>query len=264
MSIIYNTTKYARISSDEALAVIFTGVVASLCISVRDLLFERYAEIASLQQFILVAILGCAILLGTVFFCKIVAIRHGYVMKYRAHTHGLIGGVILTVISAGFLPLFLPGGFKLEQPDRIRVGKFLGFHKKWEVALIATAFPMTLMAFVLLISPFYLSTSMELFLQLMILCCLAAIGACVPLPMFDKIGHEFSTLVKNMHGTTFGLDVISWSFSGFVALCVAVGLFCLFAIGLIFLPWKIIFYIPMFIIPGTWLLIYIFSLRSEL
>ena len=62
----------------------------------------------------------------------------------------------LAIMSAGYLPVFLPGGFSYSQPERLLIGKWRGYHKSWEVGLIAGTFPLALLLLILIISPLYL------------------------------------------------------------------------------------------------------------
>ena len=55
---------------------------------------------------------------------KIVGIRYGFYVEYKMWLNGLIAGVIVTLITNGFLPLLIPGGIVLLHLTRLRIGEF--------------------------------------------------------------------------------------------------------------------------------------------
>lgn len=55
---------------------------------------------------------------------KIVGIYHGYKVEYKYWLTGLILGVIMTLITNGYIPLLLPGGIILMHLTRLRIGYF--------------------------------------------------------------------------------------------------------------------------------------------
>ncbi|MFT4304496.1 MAG: hypothetical protein ACMXX8_00245 [Candidatus Woesearchaeota archaeon] len=55
---------------------------------------------------------------------KIVGIRYGFYVEYKMWLNGLIAGVIVTLLTNGFLPLLIPGGIVLMHLTRLRIGEF--------------------------------------------------------------------------------------------------------------------------------------------
>ena len=219
---IYNARKYVTFSGQELLGLAVTGAVASFALNARDLLFVRFGEPASLWPFAITFAFLLFFLVVAAWVSKIVAARVGYVIRYVPHAAGLVGGAILAVLSAGYLPIFLPGGYRFTRPERLRIGKHMGWYKGWEVGLIAATFPLAFTFFLLPLNALYLSTGSEQYLLLVVAAWLVALFACVPAPM---LGHHPGALkdardvVKMLRGSSFGLDVFYASGPWYLILC---------------------------------------------
>jgi hypothetical protein len=226
----YNARQYVKFTADEFIAIIITSVCIALAMQMRSLLFEHFGEAVSYQQLAFMFVFALFVMLVIVYACKIVAIRLGQVITYRAHLPGLLVGIIITFVSAGYLPIFLPGGFTYEQPERMSIGKLMGFHKAWETGLIAGSFPLFALLLIIIISPLYLATGASLYFSLIIACCLIAIYACIPLPFIERTPRQnFASVVKSLRGATFGLDVVYSSRAWYFVLCVTVIFFAIMA-----------------------------------
>jgi hypothetical protein len=201
---LYRVQNYVRFSADELLSLLLTGVVAAFVLSARDLLFVRYGQAASIQKFVLMLLFVLLIMIVLLTICKIVAIRIGHIITYRAHYLGLALGVVLCILSAGFLPLFLPGGFRFDQPETLRIGKFFGYRKGWETGLIAGSFTLFSLGAILFLSPLYLLSRAEFYAELIVACCLFGLFALIPVPFIDAGPKQW---YRRLHGATFGLDV---------------------------------------------------------
>jgi hypothetical protein len=219
----YGIKKYVRFTADEFIQLIETAAVIALVFSVRPLLFTNFGELDGILQAAILFVFTLAVLLVVVWLCKIVAVRVGHFITYRAHVLGLILGAVLTVLSQGFFPVFLPGGFRFDQTERSRAGKWLGHFRGWEIGLIAGTFPLALIAAVLVISPLYLLTLDQTYLMLLLVCTVTAVYACIPVPLFDgKPGREW---FRSMRGSSFGLDVAWSSIPWYFILCVTIAVF---------------------------------------
>lgn len=223
---IYNTHQYVKFTADEFLSLLLTSIVAAFIFSTRDLLFERFGDIAAIQQLLFLFLFLTIVMLVTIWLCKIIAIRIGYTITYNAHYLGLALGVVIAFASAGFLPLFLPGGFSYHQPQRLAIGKFRGTYKGWELGLIAGSFPLIMIAWVLLLSPIYILTKGVLFLHAMTAVILMGLYACIPAPgiMLHHSGLN-KDWFRYLRGTTFGLEIAYISRYWWMALCFTVLMF---------------------------------------
>jgi hypothetical protein len=232
---IHNVKSYVGFTSDEFISMTSSSALIAFIVSMRDLLFEHWGEGVAVQRFGFTFVFLLFSFIITVWACKILAIRLGYVIRYHAHYVGLLGGAFLCVASAGYLPVFLPGGFTYEQPERLAVGKWRGYRKDWEVGLIAASFPLFMVLWVLLLSPLYLVTQTELYMHLMGTVMLIALFACIPMVNF-RMQHSGKAIDwwRYFRGTTFGLDVAYISRPWWCALCVAILLFWFFTYLLTF------------------------------
>jgi len=215
----YAVRKYYHLTGKEFLALIVTAFFAGFIFT-----FDITTELNEL----ITGWLSLAALLLFVFFivillCKLIAIRIGYTIQYEYHLAGLLFGVLLTIFSAGFLPFFLPGGFVFERPERLRIGKFIGHFKGWEMGLIAAAFPLLLCFSVLAISPLYMWSGDQIYLSLLVAVLLTATFSLLPLPML-KTGHKGNVRdwANYLHGSTFGLEVYFSSRGWYVVLAISV------------------------------------------
>jgi hypothetical protein len=219
---IYNTKHYVTFKRDEMVAFVVSSVCIAFILSARELLFTHYGEAQGFHTFALTALVVLVMLLAAAWTCKLVGIRIGHVITYRAHIPGLVIGIILSVISAGYLPVFLPGGFVFDQPTRLRIGKWLGYQRGWEIGLISGTFPLVVLLFVLVLSPLYLLTKAQLYVMLMIAASSIAFGALIPAPFFQKRNKDW---YRSLRGSTFGLDVAYSSPAWYIVLTCAVIIF---------------------------------------
>lgn len=74
---------------------------------------------------------------------KIYGIYHGYQVEYKYWLVGLIIGVVVTLITNGYLPLLLPGGMVLLHLSRLRIGYFRYGLNVWQSSQTAIAGPYT-------------------------------------------------------------------------------------------------------------------------
>lgn len=221
----YNTKKYVSFTADELIGVLVTSLFIAFALRARDLLFERFWDFASLQDFVTMFLFVFGIMFAIIWACKIVAVSVGHVIVYKPYFLALIVCAFITVMTAGYLPIFLPGGFFTRQPERLTIGKSLGFRKGWELGLIAGSFPLFILLIITILSPVYLWTRADLYAQLMVACCLIAIFACVPAPMFDINMMSRKEWFRGLYGTTFGLEVVYASIPWYFVLTCTVLLF---------------------------------------
>jgi hypothetical protein len=219
----YNARTYVKFTVEEFFQIIVTAFLAALILSMRDLLFERFGDVASVQRLLFIFMLMLLVLLVTVWLCKIVAVRLGYTIEYRAHYIGMMLGAFICFASAGYLPIFLPGGFDYNRPMRLALGHWRPWHKGWEVGLIAASFPLIMIAWVLVFSPVYIFTRADLYLHAMTAVILTGVYACIPAPNF--IMHQAGRAIdwfRYFRGTTFGLELAYVSPGWWLALCFTV------------------------------------------
>jgi|GEM_PF-4317729 len=227
---VHNIKTYMKFTSDEFMAFLVTGFFAAVILNFRNWGDETFNMMTGIQATLLSFMLILLILIATVWLCKVIAIRLGYTIEYKSHLPGLVIGVFICVISNGYLPIFLPGGFEIQQPHRLAIGKYHPFRRGWELGLIAGTFPLIMLLWVLILNPLYLLTHGELFLRMTVTVCLFAIYACLPVPFFDS--HHKGNLrdwFRYLHGASFGLEVAYASFSWYIVLCCTVLFFALVA-----------------------------------
>lgn len=223
---LYNTRQYVRFTTAEILQMLVTTVFVAFILSMRDLLFIHFGEAAGIQTLLFMLLFTFVALFTVVWVCKIVAIRLGYLIEYQAHYLGLMIGVVLSFASQGFLPLFLPGAFSYDHPERLRIGKWRSFYKGWELGIIAGSFALAMIAWVLILSPIYIFTRAELFSTAMICVILFALYACIPAPgvILQHTGRARDWF-RYLRGTTFGLDIAYANRYWWMALCFSVLIF---------------------------------------
>jgi hypothetical protein len=226
----YNVRMYVRFTVDELLAMVVSALCIAFILQMRDLLFEHFGEASSIGAAAFMFIFVLMLLVIAVWVCKIVAIRLGHIITYQAHYPGLVIGLILGLVSVGYLPIFLPGGFNFEQPTRMRVGKFLGYKKSWEIGLICATFPLVMLLFIVLLQPFYLFSKQDIYFNAIVVASLIAIYSCIPAPFFGKSNHTGRHklgFLKSLTGATFGLEVWYTGANWLFALIITVLFFCL-------------------------------------
>lgn len=230
MSIVHNARQYLTFGWREFFDVMVTAFFAAFVVSFNEWGEESFDVTQGLTVTGLTFVFLLFIFIVTVWCCKVVAIRMGYVVEYRPHVFGLVFGVIVTVASAGYLPLFLPGGFHFERPERLRIGHWRGYLKGWEMGVVVATFPLLMLLWVLLLNPLYLASGEEFYLHLITAAILTAIFSLIPAPMIGagNTGRA-SDFFASLRGSSFGLDIIWVSKYWYAALAVFVLLFAALA-----------------------------------
>jgi hypothetical protein len=256
---VYNAKQYVTFSANEFISLMVTAFFASFALTFNSWGDTTFDAAVGVQALVMMFMAVLVILIITVWICKIVAIRYGYKIYYKAHYFGLFIGIYVTILSKGYFPLFFPGGFSLEQPERLRLGKFHGFYKGWEIGVIAATFPLAILVWIVLFSPLYLATGAQFYLQLIIAVCLFAVYACIPIPFIETgtKGRAFD-IFKYFRGATFGLEVFLASGAWYVIMTITVLLFAALSYLLTVLSVQvgIILYILMLILVSVCWLIY--------
>jgi hypothetical protein len=223
---IYNVQHYLKFHVDEFISIIVTSFFASFVLTFDQWGENSFELMAGVQAWLLMFLFVLLILLVSVWLCKAVAIKTGYVVTYNAHVVGLLFGVFICVASAGYLPLFLPGGFTVDQPQRLKVGKWHPHYRQWEMGLIAGTFSLVMILWVMILNPLFLFTRDPIWLRLIVTCCLFAIFALIPAPFISL--HQKGRVRdwwRYLQGSTFGLELLYVSKAWYVTLAVAVLIF---------------------------------------
>jgi len=102
------------------LAVLFTGFIFSF----RNWGGTTFNVISGLKNLSFTIIAAAIVFLFHIAFQKIYALSIGHKIEFRAWMAGLLIGVVLAFMSAGYLTLVLAGGISLSFIVRQRVGEF--------------------------------------------------------------------------------------------------------------------------------------------
>lgn len=235
MGIIAKAREYLTFSWQEVFAILLTSIFASFILTFNEWGDEAFDRAEGLTNWGLVLVFLFFVIMVTVLISKLWALRIGYVIKYESHMVGLFGGLGLTLLSAGAIPLFLPGGYNYDRPQRLKIGHWRPHHKGWELGLIASSFPLIMLLWTLLFNPLYLFTGHEFYLHMTVAVCLTALYAMIPLPNItsERTGNVVRDWWQYLKGTTFGLEVWYVSLGWWVALTLGVVLYALIVFILI-------------------------------
>ncbi|MDD9953432.1 MAG: hypothetical protein OXR66_03785 [Candidatus Woesearchaeota archaeon] len=215
----YNLKNYVRVMPDEFIGICVTAVFASFILTFNDWGTTTFNVAAGLRSLLTVFIYLAIIFLITTCIAKLIGIKQGFLVYYQPHLIGMMAGLIICVASAGYLPIFLPGGFKLDYPHRMVMGKWRGYHRQWELGMINGLFPLVILAFLLLLNPLYMTTGNEMYVKLIVVTCLVAIFAMIPLPNIAlEYGGRVTDFFRYLKGATFGFDVFFCSKNWYTAL----------------------------------------------
>jgi hypothetical protein len=222
----YNVQHYLKFTADEFISIIVTSFFSSFVLTFDEWGDTSFELMAGVRAWIFMFLCILLILLVSIWVCKSIAIKTGYVITYNAHIVGLLFGVFICVASAGYLPLFLPGGFSVDQPQRLKIGKWHAHYRQWEMGLIAGTFSLVMILWVMIFNPLFLITRDPIWLHLIIACCLFALFALIPAPFFSI--HQKGRIRdwwRYLQGSTFGLELLYVSKAWYVTLAVAVIIF---------------------------------------
>lgn len=216
---VYNVKQYLKFSWDELVGFLVTSLFGAFIITFNDWGEGTFELAVGLRTLLAVFVFLLLALAFTVLLCKLYAVRVGYEMTYRPHLIGMMFGLVLVVASAGFLPIFVPGGYDFKRPVRRYAGHWRGYHRPWEIAMIAGWFPMLFLAYVLVLSPLYLMTGSFLVYKFIVACCLVAVYSLIPAPNVAlEYGGRVLDFFRYLKGMTFGLQIVINSRTWFVAL----------------------------------------------
>ena len=204
----HNVKAYVRFAREEWVGLIVTSLFAGFILTFNKWGGDTFDVSAGVRALTVMFLFLLFILLVTVLVCKLLALRFGYELHYEPHLVGMMFGLIITVASVGYLPIFLPGGYRLHKPERLYIGHWRGYQRTWEVALICGTFPLLMLLYVFLLNPIYLATQSELVMSFITALSLFAIYACIPLPNVAlEYGGRVLDFFRYLRGTTFGLEV---------------------------------------------------------
>jgi hypothetical protein len=220
-----------KFSIDEFIAFITTAFFAAVILNFRNWGDVEFDFSAGLQTTLLSFLFLLFVLIITVWICKAVAVNVGFVIAYKSHILGLMIGLFICVMTNGYLPVFLPGGFSMTQPERLQIGKYRAPMRAWSFGLVAGTFPLAMLLWVMLLNPLYLLTGAEFYFNLVVAVVLFAVYACLPLPFIDfHHGGRIRDWFRYLHGASFGLDVAYASFAWYIVLCVTVMFFAVMSL----------------------------------
>jgi hypothetical protein len=227
---VYNIKLYYHYTWEEIIGYLVTSIFGGFILTFNEWGSTSFNAGAGLRAFASMAIFLLVMFFCVCSFCKLLGVRLGYQMHYQPHLVGLMAGLVITVASAGYLPLFLPGGFKYHKPWRMYVGHWRGYHRPWEVAMLAGLFPLLMLSSVLILSPLYISSGSEILYRYIVAMCLVAVFALIPLPNIAlEYGGRVTDFFRYLKGMTFGLDVYMNSRTWFAPLTTFVLLFAVLA-----------------------------------
>ncbi len=215
----YHVKRYFSFSRDEWTALFITAVVMGFVLSFNKWGATTFDLSVGVKNLLLALSASVALLIVHVGAQKLAGIYYGVKVAYGKYTIGLLVGVLVTLLSFGYLPLFFPGHLTYETIPNLRVGKFrAAMVKKWEIALIAFAGPL---ASLLLTIPFNLlqaATGLAVFHTLIVVSVLLAVFAMIPLPIIQTPNPYtvYMSRMESFEGSTPGFDIFfsspSWYF----------------------------------------------------
>ncbi len=225
---VYNVGKYFRYSPKEFVAMLITGFFAGFILTFNDWGTEEFSMSTGILNWAMMAVFLIFIMFCAVALSKLIGIRFGYMVEYEYHLPGLLIGAFICIFSAGWLPIFIPGGFNIKHHERMRLGKFMSHYKHWELGVIAAMFPIGILLFVLLLNPIYLATEIEFYATLLVAVCVTALYSMIPLPNFIQgSSGNLKDWWNYLKGCTFGLEVYYSSGFWYMVLTLTILVFCL-------------------------------------
>ena len=141
MEMFYNIRKYYRFNGNEIKGIIISVLMIAFMLSFKNWGTDAFDVTQGLFNFIgavLIVALGYIVHLSLQ---RFYAFKLGYIAEYRYNIYGLVGGLILTFASNGYLFLLIPGHCIIKHMPRLRLGEFRYGMNMWEYAKIAAAGP---------------------------------------------------------------------------------------------------------------------------
>jgi len=215
---LYHARKYLTFAREEWRELLITVVVAGILLSFNDWGDKSFELFTGLKNLAFAVIATFCLFTIFVMAQKLTGIFYGIRVSYAKDPIGLLVGVLITIISLGYLPFFLPGTLTYETIPNLRIGRFRSVTvKKWEAALIACAGPFAMMLLTIPFGFLKAVTGLELFHSLIIICVLLALYALIPLPMINTKNPytAYMSRMEMLEGSTMGYDIIWASPAGY-------------------------------------------------
>jgi hypothetical protein len=176
-----------RFSKKELFWLLITALVAGFALTFRRWGGKTFNLGEGISNLVIAAILLFAFLLIHFSVQKLVALKLGYVSKYKAWLNGLLISLVLSFFTYGYFPLFFTGSLLHDVIPKLRVGIFRGGVKHKDLGLIAFAGPFSNLVIVGILAPIYLATKSSFFHTAIVINLLMAIFSLLPIPTFEKL-----------------------------------------------------------------------------
>jgi len=111
-------------SSDEIKGIALTSFILGFMFSFREWGIERFDLFYGLKNLISSILIVVLVLLFYISSQKIVAAIKGYKVEFKPWLYGLIGALVITFVSRGYLIIALAGTTMLYSLEGLRLGKF--------------------------------------------------------------------------------------------------------------------------------------------
>ncbi len=236
----YNFHKYFRVNWEEILGFLVTCVFASFILTFNEWGGDKFDVASGLAALLVMFVFLLVALTLTVLIIKLIGLRLGYEVYYEPHLLGMMFGLVICVASAGYLPLFIPGGFRFKQPMKLYVGHWRGYERTYYVPALCGAVPMIMLLFVTVLSPIYLATGSALVAHFIVALILFSIYSLIPLPNVAlEYGGRVLDFFRYFKGMTFGLAIYINSRTWFAGLSFFVIVFGVVAYVLTLLQYRV-------------------------
>jgi hypothetical protein len=256
---VYRFRHYFKFNWEEVIGFIVTAVFAGFILTFNEWGEEKFEVALGIRALIVMSLFLLVTLFVTVLAIKLVSLRIGYEVYYEPHLLGMMFGLVICVASAGWLPIFLPGGFRFHQPMRMYVGHWRGYMRTYYIPAICGAVPMLMLLYVTILSPIYIATGSEIIARFIVALLLFAVYSLIPLPNVAlEYGGRVLDFFRYFKGMTFGLAIYMNSRTWFAGLGAFVLVFSVLAYLLTYYRYRasLLVYVIALILGLLWMWFY--------
>lgn len=200
----YSVKKHFKISSKEWFGILLTSIFGGFFLAFREW-GEPFSFTTGIQNTFLSILLVFLLLTFMVSIIKFAGVYFGFDVVYKPFLYGLLICLVITFVSNGRIPFFFPGYFSYNIIEHLRMGKWRGGFKSWELFMTISSGILLTLFLTLIFKPLFITTEYLLFKKLFLYSIYVSMFSLIPFPVWRKI--SYLRFYKNFEAATPGADL---------------------------------------------------------
>ena len=174
--------RLGAISLQEYLSLFASALAIGFVMSFRSWGATSLNVVAGVTHWVFYSLFAFLFLLIRLSAQKFVALKKGYLLSYSAHRFTLPISIFLAFFSFGFIPFLSVGEVRVNPSHRLRLGTLFYSLNYGDLALIGLAAPLSLILFMVVLKPLFLSSfAHDLLVRIVLLAALISVSGLLPI-----------------------------------------------------------------------------------